>query len=309
MRRLSSLIGSPALRLAFLILALLFMAFVVRGRWQELKDYHFHIRPLTLVASVFLLLSALGLEVALWRLVLLGLGYSLSFRRAASIWFLSNLVRYIPGNVWQFLGMIELGMSSGVPRRVSLASIAVHQVFSNLSGLCAGTYAVSRAGLRGFEVLPAIVVISFMVVVLVGRRLPVLIMQRLTALAGTDLQRVHFSASTMTLLLTGYCAYWAISGTAFWLLAVALGAPPASPLAWASAFAAAYVVGYLSLLTPSGLGVREASLTLLLDSISVAGPVAIAALVARLWFTLCELVAAAIAVASDRDILLRSKTG
>jgi hypothetical protein len=65
-------------------------------------------------------------------------------------------------------------------------------------------------------------------------------------------------------------------------------------LSAASAVAAAYVLGYVAVFAPAGLGVREATLTLLLTpqfGVTTAGAVAVTA---RLWTTVLEVIPAAI---------------
>jgi hypothetical protein len=54
----------------------------------------------------------------------------------------------------------------------------------------------------------------------------------------------------------------------------------------------AYTVGYLSMLTPSGLGVREGVMALLLGQVSPVSVAVVISLVARLWMMAGELVGA-----------------
>ena len=61
----------------------------------------------------------------------------------------------------------------------------------------------------------------------------------------------------------------------------------------ASAFAAAYVVGYVILFAPAGLGVREGVLVFMLSPHLGAGTAGAVAAIARLWTTLVEIVPAA----------------
>jgi hypothetical protein len=56
------------------------------------------------------------------------------------------------------------------------------------------------------------------------------------------------------------------------------------------------VIGYLSLLTPSGLGVREGILALLLTEVFAAPLPTIIAIVARLWMVLAELLGAGVSL-------------
>ena len=100
----------------------------------------------------------------------------------------------------------------------------------------------------------------------------------------------------MALLVVGYAVYWAVTGLAFAALVASI-----YPLAVAdvplvvAAYAAAYAAGFLALLTPAGLGVREGVLVVALAPVLPAGPALVVALLSRLWMMLVELAGAAVA--------------
>jgi len=83
---------------------------------------------------------------------------------------------------------------------------------------------------------------------------------------------------------------WVLQGGAFWILARALGLE-LTILEGAPAYPAAYVLGYVAVFAPAGLGVREVTLVLFLEPVLGAGAAALA-VVARLWTTLLELLLA-----------------
>jgi uncharacterized membrane protein YbhN (UPF0104 family) len=88
-----------------------------------------------------------------------------------------------------------------------------------------------------------------------------------------------------------YTLNWAGYALAFWLLMRGLSLP-GSPLVLGPAFAASWVLGYLVLFAPAGLGVRESAMVVLLSPSVGAGPAALAAIIARVWTTVVEVVPA-----------------
>jgi hypothetical protein len=69
-----------------------------------------------------------------------------------------------------------------------------------------------------------------------------------------------------------------------------------------AAYAIAYTIGFVSLLTPSGIGVREGAFYVLLAPLLGGGAITVSALAMRLWTTLGELLAAGASVlVRDRD--------
>jgi hypothetical protein len=82
---------------------------------------------------------------------------------------------------------------------------------------------------------------------------------------------------------------WGAYGVAVWLLARALIPEVSFPLLTTiGAFAASYIVGFLVLLVPGGLGVREGVFVLVLQGVVGLAPATAIALASRLLFTLTE---------------------
>jgi hypothetical protein len=143
-------------------------------------------------------------------------------------------------------------------------------------------------------------------VVAAGAALAALFRRQLLDLArrrlpGFDPADLTPSAGTVVLLVAGYALYWAVTGLAFAALVASLYplAPGDVPVVVA-AFAAAYAAGFLALLTPAGLGVREGVLVVALAPVLPAGPALVVALLSRVWMMLVELAGAAIAHLADR---------
>jgi uncharacterized membrane protein YbhN (UPF0104 family) len=137
-------------RVAALLAALSFLTALVVSQWQDLRSFQWQFRPLWLLLSFFLLAVAALMELSIWRFLLASLGGRLRWRRAAETWFLSNLMRYIPGNIWQFLGMVELAADDGVSRLTTFASIALHQALSTAVGIVLAALYFALAGQGAF---------------------------------------------------------------------------------------------------------------------------------------------------------------
>jgi uncharacterized membrane protein YbhN (UPF0104 family) len=272
-----------------------FFVATLAARWNDVISLKWRLRPGVFVLACLLLALSYGLVACLW-------GWAL--RRAAGtrlvagarIWFLSNLARYVPGNVWSYVGAVELARREGVARRTTLAVMALTQVLSVGVAVVAGlpVLLAERSRLGRPALLGAVVV-----AVVAG--LAALFRRQLLALArrripGFELGDLTPSASTVALLVVGYAVYWTVTGLAFAALVASLYPLAAAdvPLVVA-AYSAAYAAGFLALLTPAGLGVREGVLVVALAPVLPAGPALVVGLVARVWMMLAELAGAAIA--------------
>jgi glycosyltransferase 2 family protein len=287
-------------RMIAVLIALGFMAALVSTQWQALQSFQWAFRPAWLIPSFALLALAWLLELSTWRFVLAGLGGRLRWSRAAQTWFLSTLVRYIPGNIWQFLGMAELAADDGVSRVSTFASIGVHQVLATLVGIVLAAVYFAAAGEGALlEAVRPLLWLAPLSLVLCS---PPILRRSLNWLLGM-LKRppvdVTLTWGQVGLALLGYAGVWLLMGSGFALLAASI--TPISGAQFAAlvaTWAAAYVIGYLSMLTPSGLGVREGVMILLLAPLFPAPVPTVIALAARLWMVAGEVVGAAIALAT-----------
>jgi uncharacterized membrane protein YbhN (UPF0104 family) len=272
-----------------------FFVATLAARWNDVISLKWRLEPWLFAVATVLLALSYGLVACLWGLAL-GRAAGTRLTAGARIWFLSNLARYVPGNLWSYVGAVELARREGVARRVTLSVMALTQLLSVGVALLAGlpVLLAERARLGRPALLGAVVVV-------VAAGLAALFRRQLLALArrrlrGLDLADLTPSAATVALLVVGYAVYWAVTGLAFATLVASMYPLDVSdvPLVVA-AYAAAYAVGFLALLTPAGLGIREGVLVVALAPVLPAGPALVVALVSRLWMMLVEAAGAAIA--------------
>jgi uncharacterized membrane protein YbhN (UPF0104 family) len=272
-----------------------FFVATLAARWNDVISLNWRLEPGLFVLATVLLALSYVLVAWLWGLALhRAAGTRLA--AGARIWFLSNLARYVPGNVWSYVGAVELARREGVARRTTLSVMAITQVLSvgvalltGLPVLLAERARLGRPALLGV----AVVLVAAALAAIFRRQLLGLARRRLPDFDPAD---VTPSAGTVALLTVGYAAYWLVTGLAFAALVASL-----YPLAVTdipvvvAAYAAAYAVGFLALLTPAGLGVREGVLVVALAPVLPAGPALVVALISRLWMMLVELAGAAVA--------------
>lgn len=293
-----------AVRAGALLLSLAFLAALVGGQWQELRAYQWTLQPGWLALSYVALAAAWLLELSVWRFILASLGGALRWRRAAQTWFLAGIVRYIPGNIWQFLGMAELAADDGVSRITTLTSIVLHQILGTAAGivLAAAYFAVAGQGAWLDALRPFLLLVPLGLLLCHPRLLEWGLNKVMQVLQRPPVQ-VTLTWRQVWVILLAYVGVWLLMGSGFALLAGAV--VPITPQQFAAlvaTWAAAFVIGYLSMLTPGGLGVREGVMILLLAPVFAAPVPTMIALLARLWMVAGELVGAGLALASrSRD--------
>ena len=292
-------------RVAGLVLAvaiLLSLGNLLYRTWGDLarSDFRFEFDWPRLVISLVLLVVARGFAVEAWRRILISLGEYFTFGFGARVWFLSNLTRYVPGNIWQVATMMVMVEERGVSKTNALLSQVVYTALAlAIAGLLGLSFLLVRPeilnGLLPLAVAayaPAIVAVVFIALVIVFALPPV---NRLLVVVTARLMRREIVAPVPTFargLVPPFfsLAMWLTNGLAFYLfVSSTTEISPAQLPAFIAMNAGAYWIGYISFITPSGLGFREGALAWMLASFFPA-PVAVAlALATRLWSTAGEL--------------------
>jgi hypothetical protein len=291
--------------------ALGFVAALVYGQWSALRSYRWQLEPAWAVVALIGLELTWLYELDIWRSILNRLGGSLSYPRAAQAWFLSNVIRYIPGNVWQFIGMAELAAEDGVPRAATFTSIVLHQAICSAGGLVLASLYFAFAGVNDWfpRLRPFLMLVPLGLLLLQPRILEWILNRTLIRL-GREPLHITLTWGQVWVLQARYLVVWFGEGLSYAALARAI-----SPVDWsavpylAACWVASYIIGYLSLLTPSGLGVREGIMLLLLAAVMPSPVAAVFVIFARLWMVMAEVLAALMALAWRRVAPARQPKG
>ena len=289
--------GGRRVALALLLAAALALAVgSLAAQWPDVRAGAAELSVGPTAGAVVAVLLSLGANLLAWQAMLAGLGVVVPLRRAARIFFVGQLGKYVPGSIWPVVAQMELGAGYGLSRSVigaaGLLTLGVAVPVGLLLGLLAVPTLLSSGGstyLLVFLALPAAVVVLSPPVLnpLLDRALRLLrrpaLEQQLTA---TTIVRVAALTGTSHLLL----------GVHAWLLARDLGAEgPALLLLAVGAFALANVAGLLALPLPAGAGVREAVLVLCLAPVLPVGKSLLLALLSRAILTVGDLAVASTA--------------
>jgi glycosyltransferase 2 family protein len=290
-----------ALQLVFVALVVGYAASALVEQWGALQRYASELRPrwILVALSGLIVLAAYALLVAIWRAMLGAWGASLSFVEASHVWFVSNLGKYVPGKVWQIAAMGAMAQQRGVPAVAAAGSALVVNLANIVSGfaivLVTGAGVLGAAHPSGPRVAAVVVVL-----VLAGLlSLPVLLptLGRLASLVlRRELEVPRIPARAIWLATLGTALAWVLYGLAFHLLALAFGVAPTAGSTgewpgYVAVYTSSYLIGYLSLLTPGGIVVRETMLVEGLVALGLAAEPAgwLLAFASRLWLTVLEI--------------------
>ena len=281
-------------------LGLVVLAFVARAiarNWQDLEAHPiaWTFRPLPALGSVLLVWVMYAILIEAWRRMLGGWGQSLGRLEATRIWLVSSLGKYVPGKVWAIAGMALMAREAGVAAWAATASAVILQVLAlgsgaAVAGLLGGrALAATRPDLLPWFWVGGLAALggaSLLLVPGMVRRLLVLV-----KLGGPE--AVTPGLKPLVLGLLANLLAWFGYGVPMWLLGRAVLPEPTLGLPLAiAAFAASYVAGFVVLIAPGGLVVREGLLIVLLQGSVGLGAATALALASRVLLTITEVGAA-----------------
>jgi hypothetical protein len=108
---------------------------------------------------------------------------------------------------------------------------------------------------------------------------------------GRELTVAAIPARAIVIAAVGTAVAWILYGVAFRLFVVAvMGDAAGTTASYVAVYTGSYLVGYLVLFAPGGVGFREASLVLLMPSFGLASTAeaTLLAVASRLWLTVLE---------------------
>lgn len=238
-----------------------------------------------------------------WSLLMGEMGQPVSLRRALPIWLGSQLGKFLPGKVWTVAGRVYLAERSGLDALTVSLTLLLEVGLIVVTGILLAAIAValgSDLAIPGGRFLFLLLVPGF--VALHPRVFSFLVNAGLRVLRRPAV-RLAWSGRRHALLVASFLASWVLYGAAFYLFLTSLSVAAASPhlSSWHGFVSVlclhtlSWIVGFLAFVTPGGLGIREASLAFFLGSFMPAAAATLAALLARLWITVAELLAIGVA--------------
>jgi glycosyltransferase 2 family protein len=271
-------------------------------RWEDFRQW----RPSTgrLVLSFVALLGMYLMHAFLWRRIAMDLGVGQpDARTTVRIYFVASLGRYIPGKVWQIAGFAVLAGRAGMPPGGATAAALLGQFGFLATGLIFVAVLLPEwmSGLplylSGFLLVSAAGALWILTATPAGHRAREWAARRLGRTVGDKLGSALDLADRMRgrdaiRWSVGYGVSWILLGLAFSLFATAfVPAAITDTRLLAGTIAASYLAGYVVLVAPGGIGVRESAMTALLAAVP-GFPISAAVVVSvlsRVWFTLGEL--------------------
>jgi glycosyltransferase 2 family protein len=212
-----------------------------------------------------------------WRLLMSDQGHRVPTRLAVQVFFISQLGKYLPGNVGQFIGRGVLAKSTGIPVGVAVGTAVFEGIWNLVISASLALLATvllwdlhaSQTAAPAFAsklvwILPLALVAPWLGIKVVNSFLPRLSMK----IGGGQmlrLPRLRTALLVSLLILVNFMQQgFIVKLQAEYLFA----SPDVDWFSIALLYSSAWVVGYVVPGSPGGLGVREAMMVLLLTPVT-----------------------------------------
>jgi uncharacterized membrane protein YbhN (UPF0104 family) len=278
-----------AIQLAALGVVLFFLGWAFRGAWQEAKPLLREADLRDVALSILVLICYYLLFTVAWQRMLAAWGLRIPYIVALQAEMASILAKYIPGTVWIPAARVAALRRAGYrDTPLVLGSMLMEAGLSALAGILVFLVSLTTVGSGDAPVLPLVVLALLAVVGLHPRVFTPGVRWALRPFGASDLPPLPYA--TMLGLLAFYCFTWLVGGTAVFFLMRSLGDDPSvADIPYLGGVAAvSAIVAFLSLVTPSGLGVREASMYALLLAVTTKGVALGVTVLNRLTITIVE---------------------
>lgn len=286
---------------ALAVLAIWLAGRDIVAQWMQFRATGATISPDRglLSLSALMVLASYAVLIETWRRTVSAWGQHLRWKDAARIWFISNLGRYLPGKVWQLGAMSAMAHHRGVSPVAAAGSALV----VNLVNLLAGVGVVAVCGAEVLQERGAAILFAALLAAAIAATpwiLP-LVGRLAAAIRRRPVELPPLPHRALWLAAIGCVAAWVLYGIAFQTFVHAvLGAAPGPLARYIAVFTGSYLVGYIAVFAPGGIGVREKSLVMALGSLPLAlGAPGVVAVTSRLWLTVLEVLPGVCLLAVD----------
>jgi uncharacterized membrane protein YbhN (UPF0104 family) len=290
--------------------AVLFVRELVTN-WQEVQEQDLTPDWRWALATV-LFAVAVPMTGLLWRRMLLEVQPQAEVSRteAVAVQCASWLLKYIPGQVGSTVNKVLWAGRKGINRGVVVITVIYENVFLQVASLAPGAAIVALAlGTEVFGDEPLVLLLPLLalvpaVVVLVRpafHRVVGVVARR--ALKRDVLREYFLPTASSARLLVGFLVPRLLNAVGFVVLATSVTDVP--PQEWAvtgAAYVLAGAIGILAILVPSGLGVREAVIVVVLSPFMGVPAAIVVSVLARLCATVGDGLVALVYVLTRRTI-------
>lgn len=281
--------------LNFVVLLVIFgfLAQTLVTGWEQVRAFEWQLDPFRLSTAMLVMILYFVGQGLIWTWSVRRLGIALSFPSGMTMYMTSQLAKYVPGGIWSFANVAVAARQAGLSASLTTLMFALNMVLIVwASVLCA--VPVLPVLLPQFPLNPG-VLFALLFAASVGFA-PFVLRWALRMFVHwrhlperPEIDHLTSFRTTFILLLVMLVLHLMACFAFFLYFSALVDVSVSEGLFAASAWSASWFVGFIILFVPSGIGVREASLTLFLGSMTSPSVATAIALGHRVFTTVLDL--------------------
>jgi len=277
------------IKLLFIIAALGFMGYYLAENWSTLKQYHWQFNITMLLMSSVLLWFALLSSISMLHLAFKRISNTkISLFQLFRVFNIANLGRYLPGKIWNILGMYYLVGEYGISKKQTTIAILTSEISYKGSALLIGICYFLFSPLYG-QYLPVMITLLACSLIFIHPRIVDKFVNYGLRLFKKQTIEINYSYSTILIFFLLYIIVWMIYSLAFYVFVSSLTSlESVNIIQFFTILPLCWVVGYIMIFAPGGIGVREGMLVIILGEFLPAEVALVIAVTQRIWFTIVE---------------------
>lgn len=241
-------------RIILSIASFVFVFFLIYKNKSDLSNLDITLLPKACVISIIPSFIAMFFQIKELHLILQSENINLPYKDVLFIVAKSNVARYIPGGVWNHVS-IGFDLKDKVKKQLSAKKIAkvliLNTVIILISGLIFLIFFIPKYYVLFYLVFYIVILVSIIKI----------------------FKKFFLDSNTVVLSLAYICSviFWVFSALSFFLFCVLLtrsiGLDLSDSVKIGASFVVSWVIGFLAIPIPSGLGVREFVMEILLKQV------------------------------------------
>ena len=284
------------LKWAWIAAIFIFIVFFISKNYYELEQSLKKIHTYYICLSFICILNAKILLVFFMYCVIQSIGQNMSLSSCFRIYNISQLGKYLPGNIWHFVGKAAAYKNKGFTLTNIKEALIVENLWLVFSALVFGFVLIF---IFEFALLKGLITANINYLIVLIGVIPLVVFMTWKILK-IDLWHIILNYRLSAKIITIQIFIWTFLGLGFGVLIIPFISENTSLLMITGLYAMAYSIGFVTPFAPAGIGIREGVLALGLMPHIPLEVVLLVSAANRLVYLLVEIVLAGLSLAGAR---------
>jgi hypothetical protein len=267
--------------------------------WHKVPFDRIHFHYGYLAAGLGIIIPGSILPVLLWRYILSLLNEHPSMLHLWRVATYSQVARYLPGRIWQYMGRVYWGKKMGISETNILLSSLLEMIFFLSSAFFVSFFSLNLFVSVAYQYALAAITLAMLIFLH-----PRVLEKAVNLLAKRLLPKpvtLTFSYGRILFIIVWYIVIWGLAGLQYFFFLNSFYYLPSSKIVVLTSInAASWLVGAVSMISPGGIGIKEGVFVFIFKSVIPVSIAIILALFLRFASIAWDLLVAAIFFIFDK---------